>query len=457
MPPKNKCKKRGCDNNIVMNKIGRPRKYCTKHRKNPTAPNNTKRTSNLKPKSDSSDDETCSDSAGSDDDSSDKKVIKKQNITRQISDSVKKMIAGRQFFKCANKLGSNIRGLELYNCPLWEKNNSTCGSFDESNYEIDHILEKCNGGDNSISNLQALCGSCHNLKTSRMKSKLPINNIPAQIITNTDNKIDTDLKKVELELKKAQLEKIKQDINLNKIQTEDAKMNVELKKIEIKQKTINLEQDITLIKTREEDAKITVEQKKLAVEQKNINLKFEERPTSGLKQDDSKTTNCKYGDNCKYKEHCKFLHKKIKSKTIDLFYNICKFSKESDDPKNSDGERIRLFIFRSENISDAEIETLKTVYEDFIKHNVPLFKNHHSVLMPTDNSKFIVGCNILNSDIDKYIGMFHIHLEKKYNNIFLKMNETKDIKVDLGNTPIKIQMFESINMLQYKVSIKTNK
>lgn len=36
----------------------------------------------------------------------------------QISEAIKKRVAGRQNFKCANKLGSNLKYLENYNCKL---------------------------------------------------------------------------------------------------------------------------------------------------------------------------------------------------------------------------------------------------------------------------------------------------------------------------------------------------
>ena len=60
---------------------------------------------------------------------------------RNVSEAIKKSVAGRQSYKCANKPGQNIRGLEGYQCPLWMMSNENKGSFDESGYEIDHIVE----------------------------------------------------------------------------------------------------------------------------------------------------------------------------------------------------------------------------------------------------------------------------------------------------------------------------
>ena len=79
-------------------------------------------------------------------------------MNRKVTAAKKKQIAGRQHFTCS----ANIKD---YKCPL--KGNP----FDESGYEIDHIVELCNGGSNEDTNLQALCIMCHRVKTSRMMMK----------------------------------------------------------------------------------------------------------------------------------------------------------------------------------------------------------------------------------------------------------------------------------------------
>jgi 5-methylcytosine-specific restriction endonuclease McrA len=79
-------------------------------------------------------------------------------MERKVSAAKKKQIAGKQRFCCS----ANVEG---YKCPLDKK------PFDESGYEIDHIVELCNGGSNEDSNLQALCIMCHRVKTSRMMMK----------------------------------------------------------------------------------------------------------------------------------------------------------------------------------------------------------------------------------------------------------------------------------------------
>lgn len=99
------------------------------------------------------------------------KDLKKRNV----SEAKKRNVAGKQFFKCANKPGSKLDKLENYECPLWKKDNDK-GSFDESGYDIDHIIEHALTQDDSIANLQALCKSCHSVKTKRFMIKDNVNN-----------------------------------------------------------------------------------------------------------------------------------------------------------------------------------------------------------------------------------------------------------------------------------------
>ena len=87
--------------------------------------------------------------------------------TRSVTDSMKKNIAGRQFFKCANSPLMQLEKLEDYKCPLWQKSCENRGSFDQSGYDIDHIIEFAISFDDSESNLQALCKSCHSVKTKK--------------------------------------------------------------------------------------------------------------------------------------------------------------------------------------------------------------------------------------------------------------------------------------------------
>ena len=77
-------------------------------------------------------------------------------VKRKVSESIKKQVAGRQRYKCAT--------IPCYTCPMNKQ------PFDESGYEIDHIRELRHGGSNDITNLQALCPSCHRVKTKRNSS-----------------------------------------------------------------------------------------------------------------------------------------------------------------------------------------------------------------------------------------------------------------------------------------------
>jgi len=97
------------------------------------------------------------------------------STSRNVSNAKKKLVAGAQFYKCANNPSSDIDKLKHYKCPLWLKDDENKGCFDESGYEIDHIVEHSLTQDDTIDNLQALCKMCHSVKTKRF------------IIKNTDN------------------------------------------------------------------------------------------------------------------------------------------------------------------------------------------------------------------------------------------------------------------------------
>lgn len=93
-----------------------------------------------------------------------------KNKRKYLNKSEEKLILGKQNFQCANKINNQIRGLENYDCPLWNKLDCP-GNFDESGWEFDHIVELAISNDNSIENFQALCKSCHTTKTKRFVSK----------------------------------------------------------------------------------------------------------------------------------------------------------------------------------------------------------------------------------------------------------------------------------------------
>jgi hypothetical protein len=95
-----------------------------------------------------------------------------QFVRKNPTDAQKRMIAGEQSYKCANNLENTLTGLETYQCPLWLKaETDNKGSFDQSGFELDHINELSVSGDNSLDNFQALCKSCHSVKTKRFMMK----------------------------------------------------------------------------------------------------------------------------------------------------------------------------------------------------------------------------------------------------------------------------------------------
>lgn len=83
---------------------------------------------------------------------------------RNISEGMKRSIAGKQHYKCINNPLVQLKRLENYRCPLWEKHNDNKGFFDQSGFEIDHVNEFSISCDNTEGNLQALCKSCHSVK-----------------------------------------------------------------------------------------------------------------------------------------------------------------------------------------------------------------------------------------------------------------------------------------------------
>jgi 5-methylcytosine-specific restriction endonuclease McrA len=91
---------------------------------------------------------------------------KKPSSTRKrtLTEAQKKKVAAKQEFKCANQPSKVTKGLDNYQCPMWLGKQ---GSFDESGYDIDHIVEVAEGGSDELDNLQALCICCHRVKTTR--------------------------------------------------------------------------------------------------------------------------------------------------------------------------------------------------------------------------------------------------------------------------------------------------
>lgn len=92
------------------------------------------------------------------------------SIREHLSDSIKKQVAGKQLYQCANSPTKEVDRLEDYNCPLWYSSKHY-GNFDEAGFDIDHIKEYSLTQDHSMENLQALCKSCHSVKTKRFMNE----------------------------------------------------------------------------------------------------------------------------------------------------------------------------------------------------------------------------------------------------------------------------------------------
>lgn len=74
-----------------------------------------------------------------------------------------------QNHKCNNEPGSNLYNIGNYLCPFWKHYD---GYIDESGFVIDHVAEYSSSKDDTKDNLQALCSSCHAVKTRNcMKEK----------------------------------------------------------------------------------------------------------------------------------------------------------------------------------------------------------------------------------------------------------------------------------------------
>ena len=91
---------------------------------------------------------------------------------RRLTVSQKKTVAGRQNYKCANSIGSEFAKTYDFTCLLWSHPERQ-GTFGKEGYEIDHIIEFSQGGEDSIENCQALCLSCHRVKTILFNQNKP--------------------------------------------------------------------------------------------------------------------------------------------------------------------------------------------------------------------------------------------------------------------------------------------
>ena len=86
------------------------------------------------------------------------------NSSRYISQETKRQVLLRQDNRCANHPLYPAMNLSDYQCKLWKYEN---GFFDQAGCQYDYIDEYSNYGNNTVNNIQALCPSCHCVKTKK--------------------------------------------------------------------------------------------------------------------------------------------------------------------------------------------------------------------------------------------------------------------------------------------------
>ena len=95
----------------------------------------------------------------------------KYDKNRILSRENREILLIKQKSKCANTPGSNLRNIGNYECRLWKHGDGTFHEIER--FEADHIVEYSLTKDNSISNMQLLCPSCHRVKTRNFSTNKP--------------------------------------------------------------------------------------------------------------------------------------------------------------------------------------------------------------------------------------------------------------------------------------------
>jgi hypothetical protein len=162
-------------------------------------------------------------------------------MSRNISMAMKLKIAGKQNFKCANKPDSNLKRLENYSCPLWNRDDIIKGSFDESGFDIDHIIEYSLTQNNNESNLQALCNNCHAIKTKRFMMDKNNNCFD----NDTDSEYDNNDKDSDID-EYSDMDDIINNKNMTYIDKILIKKQLELKILKEKNKQLMLKLGVTI-------------------------------------------------------------------------------------------------------------------------------------------------------------------------------------------------------------------
>lgn len=111
---------------------------------------------------------------------------------KNIPDVIRNRVLEFYGYRCANYPGANLEGIGNYKCHLYKGDGK--GFFDEANYHIDHITPLHRSGSNDISNLQALCPSCHSVKTgNENKTRVRVKKETDEEYKNEDTESDEDI------------------------------------------------------------------------------------------------------------------------------------------------------------------------------------------------------------------------------------------------------------------------
>ena len=173
----------------------------------------------------------------------------------RITEAIKKRIVNKQGYKC--------NGIADYICPL------NGNVFDESGYDIDHILPISQGGSSDDCNLQALCTCCHRVKTKREKSKVNTRELHVKL-----EKLKTENTKIKIEkMDKDKLEKEKDILEKEKNILEKYKDILDKEKIEFE---LKLKSEIKLkneMKTQADEKNAEIEKLKNNIQKQQEKIK----------------------------------------------------------------------------------------------------------------------------------------------------------------------------------------
>ena len=273
------------------------------------------------------------------------------NKRRNVSESTKKKVAGKQWFKCANRPNSKLKRIENHLCPLWAIDGENKGNFNDDGYHIDHIDELCVSGNNDITNLQALCKTCHSVKTRNFmqihKRRRKNNNHVIEIsVANVDSIDVKDMSKDNGD-----------DKNDNNDIEDVDKDNNDIENVNNDIENVRADVDVRIFKCSTCDKEFKSQQ--------NLNYHVEKNA-------------CK-----EYICNCKYCDKGFTTKS-NMYTHIrssCKAKKQKDEEKDEIYKKL------------LEIEEMKKKLIELEKTNKKLLENDNKKLLENDNKKLLENDN----------------------------------------------------------------